>query len=233
MNQSSDDIAALLARSPLCHGMAPEAAAALAHHASQVELARGDALYGEGAPAESLFLVARGVVKLVHSLDSGRDVIVELVGRGEMLGEASLTDDATYDNSAVCVHPTEALAIHRRAAQAFVVSNPAAIRNVLGLLHQSLVRSHQRVEDLSVFRVRRRIARLLVRLAGWSGREEHGRTVVPVALSRQELAALVGTTIETTIRVMSDLRRDGLVEPARRGVVLNDLATLRLVAEQP
>jgi CRP-like cAMP-binding protein len=232
MDRSSEDVADLLARSPLCQGMAPEAVTDLARHASQLERSRCESLYAEGGAAEALFVLTRGVVKLVHSLDSGRDVIVELVGPGEMLGEASLTDDAVYDSSAICVHPTEALLIPREAAQAFVASNPAAVRNVVALLHQSLVRSHQRVEDLSVFRVRRRIVRFLLRMADWIGREERGRVVVPVALSRQELAALVGTTIETTIRVMTDLRQEGLVAPGRRGVVLTDLATLRAVAQQ-
>ena len=105
-----------------------------------------------------------------------------------------------------------------------------AIRNVLALLQASLRRAHLRVEDLSIFGVRQRIARFLIRLADWTGRQERGRTVVPLALSRQELAALVGTTMETTIRVMSGLRQQGLVEPARRGVVLTDRAALETVA---
>jgi hypothetical protein len=105
-----------------------------------------------------------------------------------------------------------------------------AIRNVLALLQASLRRAHLRVEDLSIFGVRQRIARFLIRLADWTGRQERGRTVVPLALSRQELAALVGTTMETTIRVMSGLRQQGLVEPARRGVVLTDRAALERVA---
>lgn len=233
MNGSAESVAGLLLQSPFCQGMSLESVAAVAQRASRVEHSRGGQLFAEGAPAETLFLITRGIVKLVHSLDIGRDVIVELVGRGEMLGEASLTDNAVFDSTAICLHPTEALAIPRPVAQSFVASNPAAVRNVLALLHQSLIRSHRRIEDLSIFRVRRRIARFLIRLADWIGREERGRVVVSVALSRQELAALVGTTLETTIRVMSDLRQEGLVEPGRRGVVLTDLATLRVVAEQP
>ena len=84
-----------------------------------------------------------------------------------------------------------------------------------------------------MFGVRHRIARFLLRLADWTGREDHGRVVVPLALSRQELAALVGTTMETTIRVMSGLRQEGLVEPGRRGVVLPNRAALELVAGDP
>jgi CRP/FNR family transcriptional regulator len=160
-------------------------------------------------------------------------VIIELVGRGDVVGEATLTDGALNDASAICVHPSTALAIAHEAALAFVAANPDAIRNVLALLHESLLRAHQRVEDLSIFGVRQRIARVIIRLADWTGREERGRTVVPLALSRQELAALVGTTMETTIRVMSGLRRQGLVEPARCGVVVTDRAALEMVAGGP
>jgi CRP-like cAMP-binding protein len=227
---SNEDALDLLARSTLCHGMELEIVSDLARHAVRLERARGEGFCAEGAPAESLFLIARGVVKLVRSLDSGRDVIVELVGPGDVLGEAALTDGGVYDASAICVHPSTALAIGRGAAQAFVTSNPEAIRNVLALLHASLQRAHLRVEDLSIFGVRQRIARFLIRLADWTGRQERGRTIVPLALSRQELAALVGTTTETTIRVMSGLRQQGLVEPARRGVVLTDRAALETVA---
>ena len=227
---SPDETLDLLARSALCRGMEPQTVKDLAQHATRIDRARGEALCTEGTEADALFLIARGVVKLVRSLDSGRDVIIELVSRGDVVGEAALTDGGVYDASAVCVHPSTALAIGREAARALVAANPEAVRNVLALLHASLLRAHQRVEDLSVFGVRQRIARFFIRLADWTGRQEHGRTVVPLVLSRQELAALVGTTMETAIRVMSGLRQQGLVEPARRGVVLPDRAALELVA---
>ena len=226
---SPDETLELLARSGLCRGMEPETVKDLARHARRIDRPRGEAFCTEGAPADELFLIARGVVKLVRSLDSGRDVIIELVGRGDVVGEAALTD-GRHDASAVAVHPSTALAIGRERARDFVGANPDAVRNVLALLDGSLLRAHQRVEDLSVFGVRQRIARFLIRLADWTGRQERGRTVVPLALSRQELAGLVGTTMETTIRVMSGLRQQGLVEPARRGVVLTDLAALAMVA---
>jgi len=227
---SPDETLELLARSALCRGMEPEKIEDLARHATRIDRSRGEAFCTEGQPADALLLIARGVVKLVRSLDSGREVIIELVGRGDVVGEAALTDGGFHDASAVSVHPSTALAIGRERARDFVAANPDAVRNVLALLHASLLRAHQRVEDLSVFGVRQRIARYLIRLADWTGRQEGGRTVVPLALSRQELAALVGTTMETTIRVMSGLRQQGLVEPARRGVVLTDRAALEMVA---
>ena len=225
-----DEARDLLARSILCRGLAPDSVEELARHGSLLEETRGQELYGEGEPAMGLLLVVRGVVKLVRALDSGRDIIIELLGRGDLLGEAALSDEGRADSRAVCVHPSTLLLLPRQNMLAFVASNPDAIRNVLAVLHASLVRAHQRVEDMAVFGVRQRIARFLIRLADWTGRVDGGRVHVPLALSRQELAGMVGTTMETTIRIMSALRREGLVEPARRGVVLPDREALALVA---
>jgi len=230
VNLLREEAVELLAGSALCRGMAPDAAGALARHAALIDRVRGDELYREGAPATSLFVIVRGVMKLVRALDGGRELIIELGGRGDVLGEAALADDSVYDNRAVCVHPSTVLVIPRAQALAFVAAHPEAVRNVVSLLHACVLRAHRRVEDLAVFGSRQRLARFLVRLADWTGREEDGRVVVPVALSRQELAGLIGTTMETTIRLMTALRRQGLVQPARRGLVLTDRAALEVIA---
>ena len=227
-----DDALALLAHSSFCRGMPPEGVAGLATEATVIERGPGEVLCAEGTPATALFLIVRGVVKLVRALESGRDIIVELLGRGDLFGESALADGAMYDTRAVCVHPSTVLAIPREAALRFLAAHPEAVRNLLALMNESVVRAHRRVEDLAVFGVRQRIARFLIRLADWAGRADQGRTVVPVALSRQELAALVGTTMETAIRVMSGLRREGLVQPARRGIVLPNRAALEQLARE-
>jgi CRP-like cAMP-binding protein len=220
----------LLGDAPICRGVTPAIVADLARNATLVHKARGEELYSDTAPAGALFLISRGVVKLLQALDSGRDIIIELAGRGDIIGEAALTEQDLYGTRAVCVHPTTALMIPRADAAAYVANNPEAVRNVVALLHACIRRARQRVEDMAVFGVRQRIARFLVRLADWTGRPEDGNVLVPVALSRQELAALTGTTVETAIRVMSALRQQGLVEPARRGIVLRDRAELEQLA---
>jgi CRP/FNR family transcriptional regulator len=231
MSPIDEDALQLLARSALFLGIPPEPIVALAERCSLWNRGRGDSLYADGLPATALFVIARGVVKLVRQLDSGREVIIELAGRGDVLGESALTDGAVYESRAVCIHPSTVLVVPRGEALAFIAAHPEAVQNVLAVLNMSLSRVRRRVEDLSVFGVRQRLARFLIRLADWTGRDERGRLMVPLALSRQELAGLVGTTMETTIRVMSSLRDQGLVEPARRGLVLTDRAALERVAE--
>lgn len=222
----------LLTDSSFCRGMPAQAVAGLANHATLLERSQGEDVCHEGASASALFLIQRGVVKLVRTLESGREVIIELLGRGDLFGESALAEGGTYDTRATCVHPSTVLALPRGAALQLVAAHPEAVRNLLAVMNDSVARAHKRVEDMAVFGARQRIARFLIRLADWAGRVEQGRTVVPVALSRQDMAALVGTTMETAIRVMSGLRRAGLVLPARRGMVLADRAALEMLARQ-
>lgn len=212
-------------------GIDPAAIASATERASLVEGARGETVYAEGGPATTLYFVVRGVLKLIRTLDRGRDVIVDLAGRGDVIAEAALSDDAAYDTGAVCVHPSTILALPREDVLHLIESQPEAIRTMVAWLNDCVRRAQRRVEDLAVFGVRQRIARHLLRMAEWTGRSTAGGDiVVPVALSRRELAALVGTTMETAIRIMSTLRREGLVEPGRCGIVLKDRAALAAVA---
>lgn len=222
----TEDAVARLSASPLGKGAAPDAIMDLAHRAVFVDKLRGETLFVDRHPAETLYLVLRGVLKLCRPLDGGRDVIVEMVGPGDLIGEAALCDGARYTTRAVAVHPSTVMALPRPDLMGFLERDPAAMRNVLSMMTGAVARAEGRVEDLAVFGVRQRIVRLLIRLADWTGRKEGGGVVVPVALSRQEVAELCGTTVETAIRVLSVLRKQGLVEPARRGFVLRDPAGL-------
>jgi CRP-like cAMP-binding protein len=232
MTVRQQDANAILASSSLGRGVDPAAIADLAHRAAFVEKLRGEPLFEHRQPAETLYAVVRGCLKLLRPLETGRDVIVELIGPGDIIGEAALCDDATYTTRAVCVHPSTALALPRQDVIAFIEREPLAARNVVSLLHSCVTRAQSRVEDMAVFRVRQRIVRFLLRLGEWIGREEGGKLVVPVALSRQEIAELCGTTMETAIRVMSALRQQGLVVSARRGFVLTDVAALETFGAQ-
>jgi len=228
-----DEAETLLAGSPLCKGARREAVAGLAREAHFHDKLRGELLFGEQQSAEALYLVVRGCFKVLRPLAGGREVIVDLAGPHDIVGEACLAgDDPRHSNRAVAVHPSTVLALARPALLGFLEREPAALRSALSVLHASVVRAERRIEDMAVFGVRHRIVRLLFRLAEWTGREQAGETTIPVALTRQEIAELTGTTLETAIRVMSALRHKEVVVPARRGFVIRDRAALEAFAER-
>jgi CRP/FNR family transcriptional regulator len=87
-----------------------------------------------------------------------------------------------------------------------------------------------RLAELTGGRIEPRFARLFVKLGSQMGRQERGGTFIPLALSRQELADMTGTTIETCIRIMSRWNKDGVVQTDKDGFVVLDAAALARLA---
>jgi CRP-like cAMP-binding protein len=122
---------------------------------------------------------------------------------------------------------TEVLSLRRVDVLELIEHSPAAAREMVREVSSHVTKMYQRVEELSSGQVEQRVAKLLLRLADGAGMERPGEgTWVPVALSRQELADLCGTTLETAIRVMSALRRRQLVRSSSRGFLIQDRAGL-------
>jgi CRP/FNR family transcriptional regulator len=125
----------------------------------------------------------------------------------------------------------EVALVPRRDVLELLERSPAAGRAFLREVTSRGMSLCQRVEELSTGQVERRIATLLLHLADqvgvpWSGEG----TWIPIPLSRQDLADLCGTTIETAIRVMTRLRREGIVRSAARGLVITDRLSLERAA---
>jgi CRP/FNR family transcriptional regulator len=109
-----------------------------------------------------------------------------------------------------------------------IAANPLLARGLLAGLTRRMIELTRRLAERSA-RVEYRIARLMLTLADRVGRAEGGRLMVPVVLSRQEIADLVGTTQETAIRVMSRWGKDGLVETTDEGFVIPRRAALEAI----
>ena len=110
--------------------------------------------------------------------------------------------------------------------------HPSLVRGLLvGLTHR-LVELTARIAEVSGGRVEARFARLFLKLGGQVGRPQANAVFVPMALSRQELADLMGTTIETAIRIMSRWNKQNVVQTKPDGFLLIDRAALERLAQE-
>ena len=100
---------------------------------------------------------------------------------------------------------------------------------LVGLTHR-LVELTNRLAELSGGRVEARLARFFLKLADDMGQKRQGATFIPLALSRQELADMMGTTIETSIRIMSRWGKEEVVRTEKDGFVVVDRPSLEAVA---
>jgi len=192
--------------------------------------AKGDRIFGEGDPSEFFSVVVSGRVKIVKMTPAGKDVILEIFGTGDPFGSVAAYEGRPFPASAIALEETVCLMTPRGSFFALLEEHPSLVKGLLLGLTQRLVELTNRLTELSGGRVESRIARLFLKLGDSMGRPAPGGITIPMALSRQELADLTGTTIETCIRIMSRWGKDDIVRTEKDGFVLVDRNALEELA---
>jgi CRP/FNR family transcriptional regulator len=190
-----------------------------------------DYLFMEGDPARWLYLVKAGRVKIVRQSRGGRDVVLEMLGPGEIFGGVAVIEQRPYPASAQAVEASTVLRIPGTAVIALSERHPAVIREMALMIGRRLRAAHDSVTSLAADPVEARLAARLLRLAESDGTRGPRGLTLPFHLTRQSLADMTGTTVETAIRVVSRWLRDGLVEDTGGRLVIRDADALRAVAE--
>lgn len=192
---------------------------------------RGDIIFEEGAPSDFFCTIARGRVKIYKAAPGGKEVILEIFGQGDPLGAVAAYEGRPFPASAAALDETTCVMIPRPAFFALLDEHPKLARGLLFGLTQRLIELTNRLAELSGTRVEPRVARAMLKLADQAGRPERGGTFIPVTLSRQDLADLAGTTIETCIRIMSRWGKQAIVRTEPDGFVVLNRPALEEIAE--
>jgi len=191
---------------------------------------KGATMFREGDPPDELYTIVTGRVKIVKTTPRGADVILEIFGPGDPVGAVAVYESRPYPASAVTLEPTTCVLVPRQQFFALLETHPTMVRGLLvGLTHR-LVELTSRLTELSGGRVEARLARFFLKLATDIGQQRPDGVFIPLVLSRQELADMIGTTIETSIRIMSRWGKDDVVRTEKDGFVVVDRSALETVA---
>jgi CRP-like cAMP-binding protein len=202
----------------------------LAEVARTHSYAKGSAIFSEGEPSDFFITIVTGRVKVYKATPAGKEVILEIFGPGDPLGATAAYEGRPFPATAVALEDTECVLIPRASFFALLEQHPSLVRGLLTGLTHRLVELTTRIADLSGARVEARFARVFLKLARDIGRTGEGGTFVPLALSRQELADMTGTTIETCIRIMSRWGKEDIVKTDKDGFTLLDPGALETIA---
>ena len=188
-------------------------------------------VFTEGEPAAWFCVVRSGHVKILRTSREGKDVVLEWLGPGEPFGGVAVIERRPYPASAQATEPSTVLKIPQEPIVALAERHPSIIREMALMIGRRLRSAHDSMKSLAVDPVEARLAATLLRLAEREGTREGRAIRLPFHLTRQSLADMTGTTVETTIRIVSRWLRDGLVREEGTHLVLGDLAALRAIAE--
>lgn len=189
-------------------------------------------IFFEGDAPEYLFVVWMGRVKLVRHSPDGRDVVLDVMGPGRLLGELAVFEGAPYSQTAQAMEEVALVSILRKDYLQLLERYPSLGLAVINELGRRLRVANDLVQSLAVDRVDRRIARALLRLSLYNSTRTDEGIMIQMRLTRQDLADMTGTTVETAIRIMSRFRKQGWITTQRGRVIIKQPEELNLIANQ-
>lgn len=215
----------------LFQGLQPAALRAVVHAAQRRSEAKDAFFFYQGDPAVASYVVVRGRVRVVQLAPEGQQMILRYVGPGEMFGAVASLGEKLYPAAAQAIEDTAALFWSGDAMTQLMETYPRIAINALTILGARLSEAQDRLRELATERVERRVARAVLRLARQSGRRVEAGVLIDLPLSREDLAAMSGTTLYMVSRILTVWAEQGLVEIGRQRVVIRSLHGLVTIAE--
>jgi CRP/FNR family transcriptional regulator len=220
-----------LGASPVFATLPAKEIAGLAAVAHERSCRTREFVFMEGDASLWFYLVRSGRIKIVRQSRAGKDVVLELLGPGQPFGGVAVIEQRPYPASAQATEPSIVVQIPRDAVVAVAERHPSLIREMALMIGRRLREAHDAMQSLAVDPVPARLAAALLKLVERDGTRGQAGLVLPFHLTRQNLADMTGTTVETAIRVVSRWIDDELVRDDGGHLVVCDLPALRQLAE--
>jgi CRP-like cAMP-binding protein len=211
-----------LRRAGLFQGVDPNDVEALANEFELMEVSRGQVLFHEGEPGDSLYIVLSGKVKLGRRSSDGRENLVAVMGPSDQFGELSLFDPGPRTATAVVVTDGRVARLPKTALSKWVEERPQIALQLLRVVARRLRRTNTMLADLIFVDVPGRVAKQLLQLAQRFGSVEGGQLRVTHDLTQEELAQLVGASRETVNKALADFAGRGWLRLEGKSVVILD-----------
>lgn len=210
----------------LLNALSDEERLALAEKSFLAYAERGEAIWVAGSPSHFVGIVGQGFVKMTRTTPQGSEVAMELLGPGQCFGLFAALEGRSYPLAAIAVTNTWYAKIPTRPLIEVYNSSSAFKDQAVRSLGPRLRRAHDMMARMSTGKVDQRIAAVLLILMDAYGEKTDEGVQIRVPLTRQDIAEMAGTTVETSIRVMSRWQKDGIVSTDHQVITIADPGAL-------
>jgi CRP-like cAMP-binding protein/CheY-like chemotaxis protein len=167
-----------------------------------------DNLYSEGSQPRGVFFITSGKVKTCKSTEVGKEYITGLYKEGDFIGYSALLEDIPYTDEAIAMEDSEAIIIPKDEFCSLLYNNRDVAGKFIKMLSGNVAEMEERLLRLAYDSVRKRVAGALLML---QKRYAEKGEALNMAVSREDLAGMVGTAPETVVRTLSDFKEEGLI----------------------
>ena len=188
---------------------------------------KGEVIFEEGDSLKGIYCIREGICKLTKLSSNGKDQIIKLVVKGELIGQRSLVSDESVNLSAVALNDMEVCFIPKSEILNDLQKNTAFTFDVLKEMALDLKEADDIIVNMAQKSVRQRLAETLIYINDNFGTKPDG--TLSVLLSREDFANIIGTATESTIRVLSQFKKEDLITTIGKQIKIIDLEGLKRV----
>jgi CRP/FNR family transcriptional regulator len=216
--------------SPTCIGhlwvfqnLAPGEIEALSREALRTRLVKGEALFRQGGPADEMFLIKGGRIKLSKVLEDGSELTLDIRKAGDFVGETMFSEEGDYPVSAYCLEETLTCGFSRRQFEKLVLQHPNVGLQIIKNLSARIAWLTSRVGSLAVTNIEDRLYRVLASVAQEHGIVDERGVVIQFPLTHEDLGFLTGAHRVSITRAMKALKGAGKILLEDRQLILPSL----------
>lgn len=209
-----------LHRVPLFHGLEQEELLKISKLTRERKYRKNMIIFVEGEPGEALFFLKEGKVKISKNTPDGREQILHILQSGDIFAEVVLFDGGPYPATAESLEESVVGMIKNSDMDELIKKNPDLGMKIMKIMNKRLVMAQTMIRDLALKDTFGRLASMLLILAKDHGEKSQQGVRIKLALSRQDLANLIGTSRETVTRALSDFKKNKLIEMDKQSITL-------------
>ncbi len=187
--------------------------------------ARKEAIYREGDYANYLYCLIKGKVKCIKTDTYGKEFVTEVIGANSFFGYMTLLEDQEYHESAIAMEDSTVAIIPKSDFKSLIEKNRDVAMRFIKILSGNVREKEEKLLQMAYTPVRERVADILLKLARLN--DEQGDTL---EVMREDLASMVGTAKESLIRMLSEMKKDGVIEISGRQIKLLDIEELNRIS---
>ncbi len=217
----------LLRNVVLFRGMPPPMLLELADKLRHIHYRAQTDIFHEGDEGATLYIVIKGAVKIFIPVIDGREVVLAVHRKYDLLGEMSLLDGHPRSASATTIEDTEAVSLSREDFLSVLRKYPEAQRAIIDVLVARLRATNQSIQDAYSLDVPGRLARRLLTIADEHGQQTDTGLDIGLRVSQQELANMIGASRVAVNKQLQNWRRQEIVNVNRQRVTILNVAALQ------
>ncbi len=189
---------------------------------------KGESIFEEGEYLNGVYCIKDGVCKVSKMSENGKNQIVNLVKKGDLLGERSLISEEVSNLSAIALEDMEVCFIPRDEIVRDLEKNPNFTMDVLKTMAITLKNADNLIVDMAQKSVKQRLAETLINLEKKFGVSDLG--TIDIQLSREDIASIIGTATESCIRLLSEFKKSKYIDFQGKNIIITNKNELEKIA---